>query len=118
MPHKSEPSPSAQTAGAVKPLGPRLRVEASTVVLAHGVVMERHEGTPQGGSPSPLLANVLLDEADKELERRRHAFEPTTSTSTCGRSGRAGVGVAAQALWQAETSHQREQEQDDTRDGV
>lgn len=75
MPHKSEPSPSAQTASAVKPQGPRLRVEAPTVVLAHGVVMEGYEGTPQGGSPSPLLANVLLDEADKELERRRHAFE-------------------------------------------
>jgi group II intron reverse transcriptase/maturase len=43
-------------------------------VLMHGVVMERHEGTPQGGPLSPLLANVLLDEVDKELERRGHAF--------------------------------------------
>jgi group II intron reverse transcriptase/maturase len=43
-------------------------------VLADGVVMERHEGTPQGGPLSPLLANVLLDEVDKELERRGHAF--------------------------------------------
>jgi group II intron reverse transcriptase/maturase len=42
--------------------------------LAHGVVMERHEGTPQGGPLSPLLANVLLDEVDKELEKRGHAF--------------------------------------------
>ena len=32
------------------------------------------EGTPQGGPLSPLLANVLLDEVDKELERRGHAF--------------------------------------------
>ena len=32
--------------------------------------MERHEGTPQGGPLSPLLANVLLDDVDKELERR------------------------------------------------
>jgi hypothetical protein len=36
--------------------------------------MERSEGTPQGGPLSPLLANVLLDEVDKELERRGHAF--------------------------------------------
>ena len=36
--------------------------------------MERHEGTPQGGPLSPLLANVLLDEVDKELEKRGHAF--------------------------------------------
>jgi RNA-directed DNA polymerase len=43
-------------------------------VLANGVVIERHEGTPQGGPLSPLLANVLLDEVDKELERRGHAF--------------------------------------------
>ena len=43
-------------------------------VLASGVVMERHEGTPQGGPLSPLLANVLLDVVDKELERRGHRF--------------------------------------------
>ena len=39
-----------------------------------GVVMERHEGTPQGGPLSPLLANVLLDEVDRELEKRGHRF--------------------------------------------
>ena len=43
-------------------------------VMANGVVVERYEGTPQGGPLSPLLANVLLDEVDQELERRGHAF--------------------------------------------
>jgi group II intron reverse transcriptase/maturase len=43
-------------------------------ILANGVAVERHEGTPQGGPLSPLLANVLLDEVDKELEKRGHAF--------------------------------------------
>ena len=43
-------------------------------VMVNGVVMERDEGTPQGGPLSPLLANVLLDEVDKELERRGHTF--------------------------------------------
>ncbi len=43
-------------------------------VLAHGVFSERFEGTPQGGPLSPLLANVLLDEVDRELERRGHKF--------------------------------------------
>ena len=43
-------------------------------MMANGVVMERCEGTPQGGPLSPLLANVLLDEVDKELEKRGHAF--------------------------------------------
>jgi len=43
-------------------------------IMAHGVVTKRHEGTPQGGPLSPLLANLLLDEVDKELERRGHAF--------------------------------------------
>lgn len=43
-------------------------------VMADGVKVERWEGTPQGGPISPLLANVLLDDVDKELEQRGHAF--------------------------------------------
>ena len=43
-------------------------------VLMNGVVVERYEGTPQGGPLSPLLANVLLDEVDRALERRGHRF--------------------------------------------
>ncbi len=43
-------------------------------VMDGGVVVERYEGTPQGGPLSPLLANVLLDEVDKKLERRGHSF--------------------------------------------
>jgi group II intron reverse transcriptase/maturase len=43
-------------------------------VMVNGVVMDREEGTPQGGPLSPLLANVLLDDVDRELERRGHAF--------------------------------------------
>ena len=43
-------------------------------ILANGLALERNEGTPQGGPLSPLLANVLLDEVDKELEKRGHAF--------------------------------------------
>ncbi|HEY8852514.1 MAG TPA: group II intron reverse transcriptase/maturase [Gemmatimonadaceae bacterium] len=43
-------------------------------IMANGVALDRHEGTPQGGPLSPLLANVLLDEVDKELERRGHCF--------------------------------------------
>jgi RNA-directed DNA polymerase len=39
-----------------------------------GVSIERYEGTPQGGPLSPLLANLLLDDLDKELERRGHRF--------------------------------------------
>lgn len=43
-------------------------------IMANGVVMERDEGTPQGGPLSPLLANVLLDEVDQELARRGLRF--------------------------------------------
>jgi group II intron reverse transcriptase/maturase len=43
-------------------------------VMLNGVVVEREEGTPQGGPLSPLLANVLLDDLDKELQRRGHRF--------------------------------------------
>jgi group II intron reverse transcriptase/maturase len=39
-----------------------------------GIISPRQEGTPQGGPLSPLLSNILLDELDKELEKRGHAF--------------------------------------------
>ena len=43
-------------------------------IMEGGVCSPRTEGTPQGGPLSPLLSNVLLDELDKELERRGHRF--------------------------------------------
>jgi len=43
-------------------------------LMAEGVVSPRVEGTPQGGPLSPLLSNILLDDLDKELERRGHKF--------------------------------------------
>lgn len=43
-------------------------------VMVNGVVIETAEGTPQGGPISPLLANILLDDLDKELEKRGHKF--------------------------------------------
>lgn len=43
-------------------------------MMQNGVCIERREGTPQGGPLSPLLANLLLDDLDKELERRGHRF--------------------------------------------
>ena len=43
-------------------------------IMLDGVCIWRHEGTPQGGPLSPLLANILLDDLDKELERRGHCF--------------------------------------------
>jgi len=43
-------------------------------VLEDGLVSPTDEGTPQGGPLSPLLSNVLLDELDRELERRGHHF--------------------------------------------
>jgi len=43
-------------------------------VTINGVVTETMEGTPQGGPLSPLLSNIILDEMDKELEKRGHKF--------------------------------------------
>ena len=43
-------------------------------MMKNGVCVERYEGMPQGGNLSPLLSNLLLDELDKELERRGHKF--------------------------------------------
>ena len=43
-------------------------------VMVNGVVMETGKGTPQGGPLSPLLSNIVLDELDRELEKRGHRF--------------------------------------------
>jgi RNA-directed DNA polymerase len=43
-------------------------------MMQNGVCVSREEGTPQGGPLSPLLANLLLDDLDKELEKRGHKF--------------------------------------------
>jgi len=43
-------------------------------VMVNGVVMETERGTPQGGPLSPLLSNIVLDELDRELEKRGHRF--------------------------------------------
>jgi group II intron reverse transcriptase/maturase len=65
-------------------------------IMADGVVVERHEGTPQGGPLSPLLANVLLDDVDKELEKRGHAFARyADDCNVYVRSRRAGERVMA-----------------------
>lgn len=43
-------------------------------LMTGGVVSPRTEGTPQGGPLSPLLSNILLDDLDRELEKRGHRF--------------------------------------------
>ena len=51
-----------------------IRAYLNSGIMSGGVVLERYQGTPQGGPLSPLLANVLLDEVDKVLEKRGHCF--------------------------------------------
>ncbi|HEY0954657.1 MAG TPA: group II intron reverse transcriptase/maturase [Roseateles sp.] len=51
-----------------------IRAYLNAGIMDGGVVTERHQGTPQGGPLSPLLANVLLDEVDKALEARGYCF--------------------------------------------
>ena len=43
-------------------------------IMINGIVVSNEEGTPQGGPLSPLLSNIMLDELDKELEKRGHRF--------------------------------------------
>ncbi|MEO7329971.1 MAG: group II intron reverse transcriptase/maturase [Minicystis sp.] len=50
------------------------RMLKAKVVLPEGVVVSTKEGAPQGGPLSPLLSNIVLDELDRELERRGHRF--------------------------------------------
>lgn len=51
-----------------------IRAYLNAGIMDGGVVVERQQGTPQGGPLSPLLANVLLDEVDKALEARGYSF--------------------------------------------
>ena len=63
-------------------------------ILAHGVNSERFEGTPQGGPLSPMLADVLLDEVDRELRKRGHKFvRYADDCNVYVRSARAGERV-------------------------
>ena len=51
-----------------------IRAFLSAGVMEDGLVRPTDEGAPQGGPLSPLLSNLVLDELDKELERRGHRF--------------------------------------------
>jgi len=73
-----------------------IRAYLNSGIMMDGVVQERVVGTPQGGPLSPLLANVLLDEVDKELERRGHSFvRYADDANVYVRSRRAGQRVMA-----------------------
>jgi len=57
-----------------KPLLKLIRRYLQSGVMINGVVYDTDEGTPQGGPLSPLLSIIVLDELDKELEKRGHKF--------------------------------------------
>ena len=65
-------------------------------VMEDGLVLPTDEGAPQGGPLSPLLSNLVLDELDKELERRGHRFcRYADDSNIYVRSQRAGERVMA-----------------------
>jgi RNA-directed DNA polymerase len=51
-----------------------IRAYLQADIMVNGICLSAVEGTPQGGPLSPLLANILLDDLDKELEKRGHRF--------------------------------------------
>jgi RNA-directed DNA polymerase len=51
-----------------------IRAFLNAGVMENGLVSPVDEGTPQGGPLSPLLSNIVLDELDRELEKRKHRF--------------------------------------------
>src|SRR5437870_1360546 len=51
-----------------------IRAMLNAGVMENGLVSPSVEGTPQGGRLSPLLSNLVLDELDRELERRGHRY--------------------------------------------
>jgi RNA-directed DNA polymerase len=68
-----------------------IRAFLNAGVMENGLVSPSVEGTPQGGPLSPLLSNLVLDELDRELERRGHRFVRYADDSNIDvRSERAG----------------------------
>jgi len=57
-----------------KPTLKLIRAYLTSGILEGGMVSQRTEGTPQGSPLSPLLSNIVLDEFDKELEKRGHSY--------------------------------------------
>src|SRR5215831_4650590 len=73
-----------------------IRAFLNAGVMENGLVSPSVEGTPQGGPLSPLLSNIVLDELDRELERRGHRFVRYADDSNIYvRSQRAGQRVMA-----------------------
>src|SRR5450755_2756439 len=73
-----------------------IRAFLSAGVMEDGLVSAVEEGTPQGGPLSPLISNLVLDELDRELERRGHRFVRYADDSNVYvRSQRAGQRVMA-----------------------
>jgi RNA-directed DNA polymerase len=73
-----------------------IRSYLNSGVMENGLVSPTEEGTPQGGPLSPLLSNLMLDDLDRELERRGHRF--VRYADDCNiyvRSERAGERVMA-----------------------
>jgi RNA-directed DNA polymerase len=71
-----------------------IRAFLNAGVMEDGLVSPSVEGTPQGGPLSPLLSNLVLDELDRELERRGHCFVRYADDSNIYvRSERAGQRV-------------------------
>jgi group II intron reverse transcriptase/maturase len=57
-----------------KPLLKLIRRYLQNGMMTNGILVERRSGTPQGSPLSPLLSNIVLDELDKELEKRGHKY--------------------------------------------
>jgi RNA-directed DNA polymerase len=71
-----------------------IRAYLNSGVMVNGVVLDTEEGTPQGGPLSPLLSNIMLDDLDKELEKRGHKFvRYADDCNVCVKTQRAGERV-------------------------
>jgi RNA-directed DNA polymerase len=81
-----------------------IRSYLTSGVMINGIKINSEEGTPQGGLLSPLLANILLDELDKELEKRGHRYcRYADDCNIYVKSKKAGERVFESISWEAST---------------
>ena len=79
-----------------------IRAYLNAGVMADGVLIERVEGTPQGPPLSPLLANIMVDDFDREMDQLQARLGHSSVTMTQDQYGHLMEGLCAEVAQRRE----------------